>query len=514
METLRSGRVVAVPVRRASEEGIDTMSGLGSALRSKTMSCVEATQHYLDHIDERDQRLVDGLALNSVLEQNPDSLAIARRLDREAKSNTWRGPLHGIPILVKDNIDTGDRMHTTAGSLAMKKVRARSDAFIVSQLRAAGAVIIGKTNLSEWANFRGERSMSGWSSLGGQTRNPYDRRRSPSGSSSGSGVAVAADFCVGAIGTETDGSVTSPASVNGIVGFKPTVGLLSRSGIIPIAHSQDTAGPMTKTVRDAALLLAAMAGIDRHDPATKRNLSDRKITYELSAEALSGARVGVAPSVIGSHPATTRLFHQALDDMRAGGAVIVVDVGLGQIDQVTETELVVLWHELKADLNAYLRTAGPHAPPNLSALIEFNAAHAETVLSHFGQEHFEKAQACKSLQRSTEYMNALARNDRLTRVAIERAMKKHRLDALVAPTGTPAWLTDSVNGDASNDTTLTTTIAAVAGFPHLTVPMGFVAHLPVGISFIGRAWSDELVLNLGYSFEQHTHHRRKPSTTT
>jgi amidase len=487
----------------------DTIATLGSAISTRSISCVEVAEHYLSRIDALDQQAVDGLTLNSVLERNPDAITIARRLDREANAGRLRGPLHGVPILIKDNIDTGDRMHTTAGSIAMKKVRARNDAFIIEQLCRAGAVIIGKTNLSEWANFRGERSISGWSSLGGQTRNPYDRRRSPSGSSSGSGVAVAADFCVAAIGTETDGSITSPSSVNGIVGFKPTLGLLSRSGIIPIAHSQDTAGPMTKTVHDAALLLSAMSGVDRNDRATKQTPTGSP-DFELSVNALGGARIGVAPSIIGSHSAAIALFHQALDVMRACGATIIDDVDLGKTGQVTDTELVVLHYELKADLNAYLRNAGPHAPENLSALIDFNNEHADVVLAHFGQEHFVKAQSCRSLQRSKEYKDALACNDRLTRIAIERAMKRHRLDALVSPTTEPAWFTDSVNGDASNDTTLTTTIAAVPGFPHLTVPMGFVAHLPVGVSFIGRAWSDGLVLNLGYAFEQHTHHLRKP----
>jgi amidase len=507
----RPSRSQSTTVSANSQPGtFDTVESLGSALRNRSTSCVEATEYYSNRIDAFDQQTVDGLTLNSVLERNPDAIAIARRLDREAKAGRWRGPLHGIPILVKDNIDTGDRTHTTAGSIAMKKVRARSDAFIVKQLREAGAVVIGKTNLSEWANFRGERSMSGWSSLGGQTRNPYDRRRSPSGSSSGSGVAVAADFCVAAIGTETDGSITSPASVNGIVGFKPTLGLLSRTGIVPIAHSQDTPGPMTKTVQDAAALLAAMCGIDRNDAATKKVPSGLQFNVELSANALIGARIGVAPSVNGSHRGTTALFHQALEAMRSLGATIIDDVDLGKIGTVVDTEVVVLWHELKADLNAYLRTAGTHAPANLRALIEFNDSHADTVLAHFGQEHFKKAQACESLHRSAEYKDALTRNDRLTRSAIERAMKKHRLDVLVAPTCEPAWFTDSVNGDASNNSMLTTTIAAVPGFPHLTVPMGFVAHLPVGISFIGRAWSDALVLNLGHAFQHHTQHRIRP----
>jgi amidase len=488
---------------------MDTIGSLGNALRDGSLSSVEAVTYYTNRIDTLDQRSSNGLTLNSIIEHNPEALAVAKRLDREAKAGRWRGPLHGVPIVVKDNIDTGDRMHTTAGSLAMAKVRAPRDSFVVEQLRLAGAIIIAKSNLSEWANLRGRRSVSGWSSLGGQTRNPHDLTRSPSGSSSGSGVAVAADLCVAAIGTETDGSITSPASANGIVGFKPTVGLVSRTGIIPISHSQDTAGPMAKTVEDAALLLAAMRGVDRRDRATQAQPKNDLSAYELSPLALKGARVGVAPSMIGTHPKTRELFDAALDTMRACGAVVIEDVNLGKIADLQSSEATVLWYELKAGLNAYLRTAGHLAPADLASLIEYNNTHADRVLTHFGQEHFIRAQSCASLRSST-YREALERTHRLGRMAVERAIRKNRLDVLVAPTGEPAWLIDTLVGDASNDDTLTTMVAAVPGFPHLSVPMGYVGHLPVGISFIAGAWKDAAVLNMGFAYEQATQHLRKP----
>ncbi|HTS02356.1 MAG TPA: amidase, partial [Thermoanaerobaculia bacterium] len=417
----------------------------------------------------------------------------------------------GIPILVKDNIDTADRMATTAGSLALAGSRAPRDAFVVRRLREAGAVLLGKTNLSEWANIRSSNSTSGWSGRGGLTRNPYALDRNPCGSSSGSGVAVAASLCAAAVGTETDGSIVSPSSANGVVGLKPTVGLLSRSGIIPISHSQDTAGPMARTVRDAAVLLGVLAGVDPEDAATaafdRKDSSD--YTRFLDADGLAGARIGVARNYFGFHDGVDAAMAEALRALKQRGADLVDPADIPNMDKVGDAELSVLLFELRADLNAYLERRGPESPvKSLKDVIAFNERHAREEMPYFGQNTFLKAEA-KGPLTSYEYLEALAKCRRLSRSeGIDAVMDKHRLDALVAPTLGPACVTDLLNGDRWLGET--STAAAVAGYPHVTVPAGFVFGLPVGISFFGRAWSEGTLLKLAYAFEQATKHRRPP----
>ena len=453
-----------------------------------------------------------GPSLASVLELNPDAPTIARALDAERLSKGPRGPLHGLPILIKDNIDTHDRMATTAGSLALVGSRPAEDAFVVQRLRAAGAVILGKTNLSEWANIRSSQSSSGWSARGGLTRNPYALDRSASGSSSGSAVAVAASLCAAAVGTETDGSILSPSSVGGIVGMKPTVGLISRSGIVPIAHSQDTAGPMARSVRDCALLLGAMTGADPRDAAMQgvaaRGLRD--YTGALDAGALRGARLGVARQFFGFHDGVERAFVPVLAALEGAGAVLVDPVTLPAFDTVSDAELTVLLYELKADLNAYLSRLGPNAPvKSLADVIAFNQHHAARELKWFGQDLFIKAQAKGPLS-DTAYLEARALCLRVARDdGIEAVMREHRLDALIAPTGGPAWVSDLVLGDHYVGGG-STSPAAVAGTPSITVPAALVHGLPVGLSFFAQAWSEARLLGLGYAFEQATKARRAP----
>jgi amidase len=477
-----------------------SISNLGSRYRTGELTASDAVGYYLDRIATCDSS--GDLPINSIIEVNPDAAKIAARLDREAKKGNWCGPLHGIPILLKDNIDTGDRMQTTAGSIALLGSRAAHDAFIVARLRDAGAVILGKANLSEWANFRGHRSISGWSSRGGLTRNPHDRTRTASGSSSGSAAAVAAGFAVAAIGTETAGSITSPANACGIVGLKPTVGSLSRTGIIPIAHSQDTAGPMTRSVEDAALLFAAMRGVDPTDAATRASRRYVTTTIALSRDSLHGARIGVARQLAGAEPKVLSQFERVLTILRDQGAVLVEDVDLSACLTTHSTELTVLLHEFKHDLNRYLTQRAHPRVRSMAELIEFNNKHAGKVLLHFGQERCIEAQACGSL-RTTAYREALATNQ-LTRAVIHDAMTQHGIDAFVTPTGGPAHVIDTLNGDGSFSTIESTSPAAVAGVPHLTVPSGLVGHMPVGLSFFGRAWSEPLLLNLAYGFEQAT----------
>ncbi|MER3428373.1 MAG: amidase [Pyrinomonas sp.] len=466
-------------------------------------------ERYIERIEAIDRA---GPRINSVVETNPDALAIADALDRERRAGHLRGPLHGIPILIKDNIDTADRMETTAGSLALVGAAKPSrDAFIVERLRAAGAVILGKTNLSEWANFRSTRSTSGWSARGGQTRNPYALDRNPCGSSSGSGAAVAANLCAAAVGTETDGSIVCPSSTNGIVGIKPTLGLISRSGIIPIAHSQDTAGPMARTVTDAVILLGAMVGMDARDPTTRaaqgRAFSD--YTRLLDPQGLRGARVGVVRKFFGFNDAVDKLMNEALDVMKRLGAVIVDPAEIATAGKFDDSELEVLLYEFKHDLNRYLaeRRVGPPVR-TLAELIEFNERNREREMPYFGQELFVRAQA-KGTLADPAYRRALAKNHRLARaLGIDATMRRHRLDCLIAPTNGPAWTTDLVNGD--HYTGGSSTPAAVAGYPSISVPAGFVFGLPVGISFFGTAWSEPKLIRIAYSFEQATRHRRPP----
>jgi amidase len=458
----------------------------------------------------------EGPALHSVIEINPDALAIADARDAERKSGGVRGPLHGIPVLVKDNIATGDRMMTTAGSLALAGVTAPKDAFIVARLREAGAVILGKTNLSEWANFRSTHSTSGWSGRGGLARNPYALDRNTSGSSSGSGSAVAANLAAVAVGTETDGSIVSPAQTNGLVGVKPTLGLLSRAGIVPIAHSQDTAGPMARTVADAALLLAAMTGSDPDDAASRD--SDRRGTRDYSAalraDGLKGARLGIVRNQLwGYSAATDAIAEAAIADMKKAGAVIVDPANIPTLGRFSDSEFEVLLYEFKADLNKYLTWLGPAAPVHsLKDVIAFNIAHRDEEMPHFGQEIMEMAEK-KGPLTDPKYRAALVRNRRLARtLGIDAVMAKFDLDALIAPTGGPAWLIDLVNGDGGTGSAPgPSTVTSVAGYPHVTVPAGFYRGLPVGVSFFGRAWSEPTLIRLAFAYEQATKHRRPPT---
>jgi amidase len=487
-----------------------SLADLKHQMHSGALTARQLTESYLERIEALDRR---GPALRSVIELNPDALEIADKLDAERRARGARGPLHGIPVLIKDNIDTADRMQTTAGSLALAGSRAAQDAFVAGRLRQAGAVILGKTNLSEWANFRSTHSSSGWSSRGGQTRNPYALDRSPSGSSSGSGAAVAANLCAAAVGTETDGSIISPCHANGLVGIKPTLGLVSRSGIIPIAHSQDTAGPMARSVADAAALLGVLAGEDARDPATAASQGRTFADYTacLDPRGLPGARIGVARSFFGFSERVDRIMETALDALKQLGAEVVDPVSLDgdRMAALDAAELEVLLYEFKADLNAYLGRLGPEAPAHsLAEVIDFNERHREHVMPYFSQEHMLAAEAKGPL---TEEKYVLARQEclRLARAeGLDAALQAHTLDALVAPSGGPAWLVDWINGDHYSGGS--STLAAVAGYPSITVPAGEIVGLPVGLSFIGAAWQEPKLIRLAYAFEQATHTRRPP----
>lgn len=485
------------------------LAGLQQRMERGEATAEAIAEAYLARIDAIDRQ---GPTLGSVIELNPEALDIARALDRERRERGPRGPLHGVPILIKDNIDTADRMRTTAGSLALAEWTPPRDAFIVERLREAGVVPLGKTNLSEWANFRSTRSTSGWSARGGQTRNPYVLDRNPCGSSSGSGVAVSANLCVAAVGTETDGSVVCPAHNNGIVGIKPTVGLLSRSGIIPVSASQDTAGPMARTVADAAALLAAMVGVDPRDEATAASRPHAGRDYDVASapDALRGARIGVVRAYFGFHDRVDAVIEQALDAMRAAGAVLIDPVEIATLKAFGDAEFEVLLYEFKAGLNAYLGGLGAAAPArSLADLIAFNETNREREMPWFGQEIFERAEA-KGPLTDQAYLEALATCRRATRdEGIDRVMSAHALDALVAPTGGPAWPTDPVNGDHFLGGS--SSLAAVAGYPAVTVPAGFVFGLPVGLSFFGRAWSEPVLIRLASAFERATSARRPPA---
>jgi amidase len=463
---------------------------------------------YLGRIDALDSQ---GPALRSVIERNPDALSIADALDRERKEKGRRGPLHGIPVLIKDNIDTADRMATTAGSLALAGSSAPVDAYLVQRLRQAGVVILGKTNLSEWANIRSSRSTSGWSGRGGLTRNPYALDRNTSGSSSGSAVAVTANLCAAAVGTETDGSIVSPSSVNGIVGLKPTVGLIRRTGVIPISHTQDTAGPMARTVADAATLLGGLVGVDRDDRATIPNATKSLNDYRQFCKpgGLKAKRIGIVRKYFGFHPAVDAAMQEVLKVLKDEGASVIDPANIDTIGKFDADESAVLLCEFKTDLRAYLQRRGSSvAVRSLSDVIEFNELHKDREMPYFGQETFLKAQAKGGL-RSKEYRDALARCRRLSRTqGIDAVMDKHRLDALLAPTESPAWSTDLVLSDHFIGGS--SSAAAVAGYPSITVPAGFVFGLPVGVSFFGRAWSEPLLIEIAYGYEQATRSRRPP----
>lgn len=483
------------------------ISDLQARMKSGELSARALTQEYLYRIDEVDK---NGPAINSVIELNPDALSIAEALDKERKEKGGRGAMHGIPVLIKDNIDTSDRMQTTAGSLALVGSTPSQDSAVAKKLREAGAVILGKTNLSEWANIRSSHSTSGWSGRGGQTKNPYAVHRNPCGSSSGSGAATAANLCSVAVGTETDGSVVCPSSANGIVGIKPTVGLISRAGIIPIAHSQDTAGPMARTVRDAAILLGALAGSDPRDPATRETDLKKQTDYTafLDPNGLRGARIGVTRKYFGFNDAVDALMNDRINQMKQAGAVIIDPADIESHGKFDETELLVLLYELKADLNAYLASRPGKQVRTLADIIEFNDQNKDREMPYFGQDLFLKSQQ-KGPLTDKEYVAAITANHKLSREqGIDGVMDKFHLDALVAPTGGPAWLTDWANGDHAVGGS--SNAAAVAGYPNINVPAGFVFELPVGISFFGRAWSEPTLLKIAYGFEQLIKARKPP----
>jgi len=485
-----------------------TIAALQEGMKSGKFTARSITEKYLARIDAVDKH---GPRINSIIELNPEALDIADALDRERRAKGQRGPLHGVPILIKDNIATRDRMQTTAGSLALVGSVPPKDAMVARKLRDAGAVILGKTNLSEWANIRSSHSTSGWSGRGGQTKNPYALDRNPSGSSSGSGAAVAANLCAVAIGTETDGSIVSPANNNGIVGIKPTVGLVSRAGIIPISHSQDTAGPMARTVTDAAILLGALIGTDGDDPATIAIHGKAMTDYTrfLDPKGLAGARVGVVRKLLGFHDAVDQLMIAVIEEMKRQGATVVDPADIATLDQMGDAEEEVLLTEFKADLNSYLAQLGDAAPVHtLQDIIEFNQQHHEQEMPYFGQDLFLKAQGKGSLY-GKEYLDALDKCRSLMRAqGIDAVMDQFKLDALIAPTGAPAWLTDHIDGD--HDLGGSSTPPAVAGYPHITVPMGFIGGLPVGISLFGRAWSEPTLIKLAFAYEQATQRRRPP----
>jgi amidase len=485
-----------------------TIADLQKVMQEGRLTSKAIAEQYLRRIEDVDK---SGPAVNAVIEVNPDALAIAEALDEERRTKGPRGPLHGVPVLLKDNIGTSDRMMTTAGSLALTGSKPARDSFVAERLRAAGAVILGKTNLSEWANFRSSHSTSGWSGRGGLTKNPYALDRNPCGSSSGSGVAVSSNLCAVAVGTETDGSIVCPSNANSIVGLKPTLGLVSRAGIIPIAHSQDTAGPMARTVADAAILLGALAGEDPRDAVTQgsRGKSSTDYTRFLDATGLRGARIGVARNFFGFSETVDALINACLDEMRRQGAELVDPANVEKVDELGGPEFEVLLYEFKADLNAYLAALGSGASARtLEDLIAFNEKNRDREMPHFGQDIFLKAQE-KGPLTEKPYRKALEKCRRLSRgKGIDRVLREHRLDAIVAPTGGPPWMTDLVNGDHYLGGS--STPAAVAGYPSLTVPAGYVNGLPVGISFFGAAYSEPVLIRLAYAFERGARFRTPP----
>jgi amidase len=482
-----------------------SIDALNEGIAAGRWTSVGLTQLYLERIDQVDGRV------HSVIETNSDAMGIAEGLDAERAAGNVRGPLHGIPILVKDNIDTADTMTTSAGSLALEGWHPPQDSWVAERLRASGAILIGKANMSEWANFRSTHSSSGWSARGGQCRNPYALDRNPCGSSSGSGAAVSASFAAAAIGTETDGSIACPSSANGLVGLKPTVGLVGRSGIIPISHTQDTAGPMCRSVRDAAIVLGALTGVDPRDATTDASVGNTQPDYTtfLDPAGLRGARIGVARGFFGFHPAVDEMMEEALAAMREAGAEVVDPADITTNGDIAEPEYQVLLYEFKAGVDAYLAGVAPTLPVHsLEELIAFNEANRERELAYFGQEILEESVA-KGPLTERAYLDALALSRRLSREqGIDATMDEHRLDAVVGPTGGPAWTIDLVNSDHYSGGS--STPAAVAGYPSITVPAGLVRGLPVGISFFGRAWSEPVLLRIAFAFEQATNHRRRP----
>ncbi|MDQ3131523.1 MAG: amidase [Acidobacteriota bacterium] len=483
-----------------------TVSQLQTAMQKGELSAKDIAKKYLERIED-----VDKKTINSIIEINPDALEIAEQLDRERKSGKIRGRLHGVPIVLKDNIDTADKMKTTAGSLALLDAPTpMRDAFLVEQLRRAGAVVLAKTNLSEWANFRSSNSTSGWSGRGGQTRNPYILDRNPCGSSSGTGAGIAANMAAIGIGTETDGSIVCPASMCGIVGLKPTVGLISRSGIIPISHTQDTAGPMTRSVADAAILLSVLTGVDGRDSATAQNNKKARKDYEsfLRKDGLKNARIGVARDFWGKRAEVDAVMNDALDAMKQSGAILV-DVKIPTLNKFGDAEYEVLLYEFKADLEKYLvERNSPYK--TLADLIKFNEENAAREMPYFKQEIFESS-AKKGSLTSRPYLQALTKARTLSRAqGIDAVMTKNNVEALIAPTNAPTWMIDLVNGDCGSNYVSSSSLAAVSGYPSITVPAGFVRELPIGISFFGRAYTEHILIKLAYAFEQLTNARRVP----
>jgi len=502
-----------VPEVKGFELDEVTIDALQEGMKSGKYTSRSIVEKYLYRIEEIDK---SGPAINSVIEVNPDALEIAEGLDRERKEKGVRGPLHGIPLLLKDNIDTADKMMTTAGSLGLVGApKPANDSWVAGKLRLAGAVILGKTNLSEWANIRSNHSTSGWSGRGGLTRNPYALDRNPCGSSSGTGAGVSANLAAGGIGTETDGSIVCPSSANGLAGIKPTVGLVSRTGIIPISHSQDGAGPMCRTLRDAALMLGALTGVDAEDryTADSEGKSHADYTQFLDVHGLKGARIGVARKYFGFSDGVDAIMAEAMDVMRKAGATLIDPADIESFGKFDDSELLIMMYELKADMEQYLARRGPASPvKTLKDLIDFNDHNAQKEMPYFGQDLFLKAQA-KGPLTTREYIDALEKNHRLARVeGIDAVMDKFKLDALIAPTGGPAWITDLVNGD--HFTGGSSNAAAVAGYPNINVTAGWMFGLPVGISFFGRAWSEPTLLKLAYGFEQASVARKAPRFLT
>jgi amidase len=485
-----------------------TIAGLQQGMAAGTWTARQVAQLYLDRINQLD---AGPDKVNAVIAQNPDGLSIADQMDAERKAGKLRGPMHGVPVLIKDNIDTADRMATSAGSLALADSHALQDSTVAKRLRDAGAVILGKTNLSEWANFRSTHSSSGWSGRGGQTRNPYALDRNPCGSSSGTGAAVAANFCAVGVGTETDGSIVCPSSNCGLVGIKPTVGLVSRAGIIPISATQDTAGPMARSVTDAAILLTVLQGGDPRDPATRASGSRPVVDYTaaLNPAGLRGARIGVARNFFGFSPAVDRVMNEAIEVLKREGAVLVDPANFPTAGQFDDSEFEVLLYEFKDGINAYLAGLGPSASMHtLADLIAFNERERAREMPFFDQEIFVMAQE-KGPLTTRAYRKALEKDDRLSRrQGIDALVAKHKLDAILAPTGGPAWTTDHVNGDHFSGGS--STPAAVAGYPAITLPAGHVMGLPVGISFFGSAWSEATLIRIAYGYEQASKVRQAP----
>ena len=503
-------RPAAPPVPEVAAFELDeiTIAELQDGMTSGKFTARALVERYSQRIDEIDKR---GPAVNAIIEMNPDALSIAAALDQERKAKGPRGPLHGVPVLIKDNIATADRMMTTAGSLALVGSKPPKDSFVAQRLRAAGAVILGKTNLSEWANIRSSHSVSGWSGRGGLTRNPYALDRNPCGSSSGTGAGISANMAAVGIGTETDGSIVCPSSSNGLAGIKPTVGLVSRAGIIPISHTQDGAGPMCRTLRDAAILLSALAGVDPDDNATAASAGKSQNNYAQFCDpnGLQGARIGVARKYFGFSDSVDALMGHAIDVMKTHGATMVDPAEIPTLGKFDDSELTIFLYELKADLNAYLTWLGPSAPvKTLQDIIEFNERNHEKELPYFGQDLFLKSQA-KGPLTEKEYLDALAKNHQLARTdGIDAVMDQHKLDAIIGPTGGPAWITDLITGDHFGGGS--SNAAAVAGYPNINVTAGFISGLPVGISFFGRAWSEPTLIKIAYAFEQATKARHSP----